>query len=473
MESHESIVLTRQALYERVWEIPIDTLCKEFGISNVGLRKVCLRFDIPVPPRGYWAKKYAGHKMKPPPPLPKATDAGDNIYFYGRPQPADVAPRPEPALPPEIAFERNPANVISVPEDLRITHRLLKQQRDYWKAVARKEIRYDNQPPHLNINVTRATERRVLRLLQALFVALESRGHSVEATKDGKTNITVLGETFNVGLREPSKQVLHQPTAKELEDAKKYSWMRPAPYDLVATSELEINIDGVWGTRHHWRDGKKQRLEERLNSVIEGLLEAAFKEKERETERERERIAAEEAARQRQEAERLRKEERGRVRRLERLMEAVEHHCATAAFVAQLHGVVGNVEAESELGRWLQWADDHVKRLDPLTPLRNPQPTISLYYSAYEYTARDILENGFKDKASGSGDDEQDLPPCVVLLDVPYGSIGEALLRIDISEATVLPYEWITETRMHRRFKIPAAVIEQYGSVSRLESNWT
>jgi hypothetical protein len=46
---------------------------KEFGISNVGLSKICRHRQIPVPPRGYWAKKSAGHKMKPPPPLPKPT----------------------------------------------------------------------------------------------------------------------------------------------------------------------------------------------------------------------------------------------------------------------------------------------------------------------------------------------------------------------------------------------------------------
>jgi hypothetical protein len=37
---------------------------------------------------------------------------------------------------PEIAFERDPANAITVPDDLRITHPVLRQQREYWQAVA-------------------------------------------------------------------------------------------------------------------------------------------------------------------------------------------------------------------------------------------------------------------------------------------------------------------------------------------------
>ena len=55
--------ITREDLYERVWETPIDTLRKEFGLSNVGLGKLCDRWHIPVPPRGYWAKKRPGHRM--------------------------------------------------------------------------------------------------------------------------------------------------------------------------------------------------------------------------------------------------------------------------------------------------------------------------------------------------------------------------------------------------------------------------
>ena len=109
-------------------ETPIDTLRKEFGISNVGLGKIGRHRQIPVPPRDYWAKKCAGHKMKPPPPLPKPTkpEYAATIHFHREPV---VEPEAEPvALPPEIAFERDPVNAINVPDDLRITHPVLRQQ---------------------------------------------------------------------------------------------------------------------------------------------------------------------------------------------------------------------------------------------------------------------------------------------------------------------------------------------------------
>jgi hypothetical protein len=43
-----------------------------------------------------------------------------------------------------------------------------------------------------------------LRLLQRLFAALETRGHKVAATTEGKTIVTVLDEPLEVSLREPS-----------------------------------------------------------------------------------------------------------------------------------------------------------------------------------------------------------------------------------------------------------------------------
>jgi len=39
MASHP-ITLTRKELYEKVWSQPVHTLAKEYGISDVGLKKI-------------------------------------------------------------------------------------------------------------------------------------------------------------------------------------------------------------------------------------------------------------------------------------------------------------------------------------------------------------------------------------------------------------------------------------------------
>ena len=93
-----SMTLTRKELYDRVWSEPMQRLSKEFGLSDVGLAKTCRRYGIPVPPRGYWAKKQAGHTVrKIPLPADAPTGYGDRLEII----PHHRLPVPEqaPAAP--------------------------------------------------------------------------------------------------------------------------------------------------------------------------------------------------------------------------------------------------------------------------------------------------------------------------------------------------------------------------------------
>jgi hypothetical protein len=58
----------RQKLFDEVWSTPVTKLAKAYSLSDVGLRKICIALDVPLPPRGYWAKLAAG-KTIPKPPL--------------------------------------------------------------------------------------------------------------------------------------------------------------------------------------------------------------------------------------------------------------------------------------------------------------------------------------------------------------------------------------------------------------------
>src|SRR5690349_11317564 len=57
------VSVTRDALYQQVWQKPMNRLALDYGISGNGLAKICDRLKIPYPPRGYWAKKAAGQKV--------------------------------------------------------------------------------------------------------------------------------------------------------------------------------------------------------------------------------------------------------------------------------------------------------------------------------------------------------------------------------------------------------------------------
>ena len=79
MERQE-VELRREELYERVWLTPIHRLAKEFGLSDVGLAKLCRRQQVPVPGRGYWRRLQTGQQPVRPP-LPETKDTGSRMQI--------------------------------------------------------------------------------------------------------------------------------------------------------------------------------------------------------------------------------------------------------------------------------------------------------------------------------------------------------------------------------------------------------
>ena len=58
-----TVVITRNELYDLVWTEPMIKLSKKYVISDVGLRKICDSMDIPLPRAGHWMKLQAGKKV--------------------------------------------------------------------------------------------------------------------------------------------------------------------------------------------------------------------------------------------------------------------------------------------------------------------------------------------------------------------------------------------------------------------------
>lgn len=60
----------RAKLHEQMWSEPARNVARHYGFSDVRLGKVCKLLRVPVPGRGYWAKKCAGKPTRKRPPLP-------------------------------------------------------------------------------------------------------------------------------------------------------------------------------------------------------------------------------------------------------------------------------------------------------------------------------------------------------------------------------------------------------------------
>lgn len=68
----------REKSYEEVWAKPVVEVAVQYGVSDVAIHKICKSLNVPVPPRGYWAKLRAGQKLKKTP-LPAANGVKEII----------------------------------------------------------------------------------------------------------------------------------------------------------------------------------------------------------------------------------------------------------------------------------------------------------------------------------------------------------------------------------------------------------
>jgi hypothetical protein len=66
MSSLTKIVsLSREQLHAMVWREPMTKVAARFGITDVALRKKCVRHAVPVPGRGFWQQRDAGRSPTP------------------------------------------------------------------------------------------------------------------------------------------------------------------------------------------------------------------------------------------------------------------------------------------------------------------------------------------------------------------------------------------------------------------------
>jgi hypothetical protein len=94
----------------------MKTLSIRFGISDVALKKTCVKADVPTPDRGYWAKKESGKDVEQRS-LPERSPGMENEIHIGsshrtwheerRNEPLELLPpAPEFATPLSIVQER-------------------------------------------------------------------------------------------------------------------------------------------------------------------------------------------------------------------------------------------------------------------------------------------------------------------------------------------------------------------------------
>ena len=133
--------------------------------------------------------------------------------------------------------------------------------------------------------------------------------------------------------------------------------MKTRTFSYHFTGELRLTISGDFAGRKFWADGKRSRLEEKIESIVAGLAGGAQAIAELRAEREEQRRRWAEAAR---EAEIARERQRGLRNfsdQLHKEAEAWHRYCDVKAFVDHLQSQIDASEALPEPSReWLRLA---------------------------------------------------------------------------------------------------------------------
>lgn len=79
--------VTRAQLHEMVWREPLSRIAPRFGVSDVTLRRICQRYDIPRPAPGYWSKIAYGKPVRKAPLSVEERSSDERIFFH---QPNEV-----------------------------------------------------------------------------------------------------------------------------------------------------------------------------------------------------------------------------------------------------------------------------------------------------------------------------------------------------------------------------------------------
>ncbi len=83
-----------------------------------------LQHEIPVPPRGYWARRQHGQRVRQPPLPPRNDDGIATIRFRDKPVQTVPLAQTSEHVHPLIASERLAENAIEVPDTLQARHPL-------------------------------------------------------------------------------------------------------------------------------------------------------------------------------------------------------------------------------------------------------------------------------------------------------------------------------------------------------------
>jgi len=356
------IRLTRSELHQKVWAAPVKTVAQELGISASSLANACRKHTIPLPSSGHWTKVELGHKIKPTPLIPEpGGKEALQIHIRERLSPELAAVAAE--VPPKVPIPQQLSHALALK-----TEKLLASGKENDNKLL---VPKTGAASHLV--VSRQQLPRALRIVNALFLAVEELGYEVSWPKKEGEHLTVNveGESVVVSMLEVLDSERHVLTPAE----EKHPWMAPK-WDYKLTGRLRLSIDSLPYSSHAratWADGRIQILENCIGDFIVGLKVAATAIKKSRLEREAWDRRWEEERKKKEEQQRRSEEHKRRAEFISGLIENWEEANRVRTFVRALTEAASQTELpddkKHEIQQVLDWTTKYADLLDPLTDL--------------------------------------------------------------------------------------------------------
>ena len=378
----------REVLYKEVWEHPVTKVAEKYGVSDVMIHKACKALNVPVPPRGYWAKKQAGQAVETTP-LPESN--GKTVILGIKN--TDTQNVQDLSVPDDgLSFldEVERASVIAASWNLHISndgHKLhpvlLKHKASFiaWKKqhprdefAPRNRDSYRRPPegePPLWDNVSEDILPRVYLILDALFQTVEALGGSVNQN----LSLQIRGENVFYSITEWKTKTAHALTKDEQKQWEKYEKEKKLyryayepkfrKYDYIPSGKL------TFAARRdsYLRDTDHIGLEGRLGEI---LLDLYIESENVRIEREKREAAQRKAEEEKRQKELRRQRWDAEIDKLQ----ALENEAADYERACKIRAYVTAINAKPELTEdeksWILWANAKADWLDPTVAANDP-----------------------------------------------------------------------------------------------------
>ena len=341
----EKVVLTRKDLFEEVWKHPLTSLAHKYAMSDCGLRKVCIKHNIPLPKSGHWSKAKFGKAPKPPK-LPRGAEELEQITLVLRKEGESYVPTSNPVINKQRDIEDSGV-LLELEKDfrkadplVRTTKKFLEMKYDYRKN---RDAWFAARELSIGVDTSKELQKRALLIFDRIIKVLKHRDCKV-FVKSNNAFVSKFGEELDFRIREKQK-------ASYTKDS--HGW-RTRTYTPTGLLIFQLEY-GYWCTE--WID-KKQPLENQISKIV-AKIELRLEEKQQE------RIDREERRKQ-EEVEREIQAQKAAIREAE--LEKTKQLFVNFEIwkkAKELREYIAELEHKNHDPGYIQWAKHKIDWFDP------------------------------------------------------------------------------------------------------------